>query len=480
MKRLVVPLLAVLAVSMITAPPAAAAPAAPSPRLFVDLCAQPATLQLDVAAAAALRITPGRGKKMRPAGLVKARALASQLTGGVNPCTDPLEDYQDVIAEVQSSIEAGDAQATRELLQYYIESIAPYEPEPDTTPASVQIMRRLGFAQPRSAACEGFESHDVKAPAEVALGLQLAELASLAGDDDIAQLAIEGAQKSLKNWIESDAGGNATSVPDFISLAASAQLLGLEDEVSAKLIDKAQAVALDSYKGYNVVPCRMTKEKVDCFFKAAMALQLLGSETVSNSQVTKDIESAASAARQIKAGKKPRCGIEKYAFRMKFENTVDNGQVMSFDTGRVVFTVQDGRIASSDRGPLVMSSVTDQACWVKLDDGAWSKEGSANLTGGRFPYTVDGTDDGETLNLVLAQQGSWRVTGSGSLECQMLIALADSFLNAYPQLLREGLPLPAGVSDYEETESGFEFHEPSGETRAWSSYFEFRMLEPKR
>ena len=113
--------------------------------------------------------------------------------------------------------------------------------------------------------------------------------------------------------------------------------------------------------------------------------------------------------RQIKAGKKPRCPVEKYAFRMKFENTIDGGQVMSLDTGRVVFTVKDGTITSQDKGPLILSSAKDQKCYAKRDSGAWTIEGNANLSGGRFPYTVRGTDDGETLNLVLAQQGVWRV-----------------------------------------------------------------------
>lgn len=478
MKRLVPPVVVALMATLVVAAPVQAAPAA---RSYVDPCAQPAPLSLDVEAAASLRITPGRGKKMRPAGLAKARAFATQLTSGADPCADPLEDYQDVLSDIQASIDAGDIEATRELLIYYIESVTPYEPDPEPVTLTDQPSAVARVATARAAgACEGFESHDVKPPAEIGLALELGQIASLVGDDEVAGLALEAAQKATLKWVESGADGTASSLPDYLRLAHAAMLMALDDEVAEGLLDKARAVALESYKLYNLVPCRMTQEKVDCFFKSAMALTLLGSEAVSDSQMSEDIASAATAARQIKSGKKPRCPVEKYAFRMKFENTVDGGQVMSFDTGRIVFTVKNGAITSQDTGPLILSSAKDQRCYAKRDSGAWLIEGNANLTGGRFPYTVRGTDDGETLNLVLAQQGAWRVTGDGSLECQMLIGLADAFLNAYPRMLNEGFPLPAGISDWEESESGVEFHEPTGENRPWSSYFEFRMLEPKR
>ncbi len=478
MKRLILPIVAILLATLVAAAPAQAARV---DRSYVDPCAQPAQLTLDLQGAAALRITPGRGKKTRPAGLVKARTLATQLTAGADPCADPLEDYQDLISDVRASIDAGDVDATRELLLYYIESVTPYEPDPEVVPTTDQrsVVARLAAAR-AAAACEGFESHDIKPPAEIGLALELGRLASLVGDEEVANLAIDTAQKITLKWVESAVDGNATSIPDFLGLAKAAALLGLDDEVSQGLIDKARAVALESYKLYNLVPCRMTQEKVDCFFKSAMTLMLLGSDAVSDSQVSEDITSAATAARLIKSGKKPRCLVEKYAFRMKFENTVDGGQVLSFDTGRVVFTVKDGAITSRDKGPLIMSSVKDQNCYARRDGGAWTIEGKADFTGGRFPYAVRGTDDGETLTLVLAQQGAWRVTGGGSLECQMLVGLADAFLNVYPRMLAEGFPLPAGISDWERSESGVDFYEPTGENRPWSSYFEFRMLEPKR
>lgn len=64
--------------------------------------------------------------------------------------------------------------------------------------------------------------------------------------------------------------------------------------------------------------------------------------------------------------------------------------------------------------------------------------------------------------------------------CDLLVKMAEVFLNIFPELLNQGIPLPAGAADYEEADSGFELHRPTGQQLPWSSFFEFRMLEPKR
>lgn len=469
--RLLVSVMLALVAGMLIAPPATAAPAS----RVIDLCAGAQGIALNVSGAAQVLLPPARGKRPKPAGSARAEALAADLLAGGNPCTDPLDEYsQYVVDEILAMIDSGDIEGATYSIRSYIEGLAPYDPG-DDDPGYPTVNRTV-----RAGVCEGFERHNVSMPYEVALGLELAKLASMVGDQDIAELAVSQAQAAAQKWAEGGANGEASSVGDWLTLANAAALLALDDAVVQSLIDKARGVAEESYKFYNRLPCRMDQEKLDCFFKAAMAVALIGGSSISDERMSEDLLNAVDTARKIKSGKKPRCTVEKYAFRMKFENEVDNGQMLTFDTGRVVFTVKDGKITSPDKGPLILSTVKDQACYAKRDNSGWVKEGSANLKGGRFPYTVGGTDDGDNLTLILAQQGSWRVTGSGSLECQMLIGLADMFLNAYPRMFAAGLELPAGSVGYDQADSGFEFHEPTGTNRSWSSYFEFRLLEPKR
>jgi hypothetical protein len=463
----IVPLIA----AGLVAPPAQAVT---QPRVL-DLCASAEGLSLDVTSAAGVLLPPVRGKKPKPAGPAKAQALATELVSGVNPCTDPLDEYAlGAIADINQLLDAGDLDGALDLLRYYIEGLRPYDPDEGSDVSS----RKPGITR-QGGVCEGFEKNTLTLPYEVGLGLELAKLASLAGDDDIAADAIQHAQAHAQKWIEGRAEGEATSIPDLLSLANSAALLALDDEVVQALIDEAGAVAVQSYQFYNLLPCRMTKDKLDCFFKAAMAVQLLGDSSISDERMSSDLSQAIETARKIKAGKKPRCTVEKYAFRMMFESTSDRGEKLTFDTGRVVFTVKDGTITSADKGPLILSSVTDAGCWANYGEG-WVKEGSADITGGRFPYKVSGTDDGEMLTLVLAHKGRWKITGTGSLGCEFLFQLADMFYNLFPRLLNEGIPLPAGAVGYEESDSGVEFHEPTGQNLPWSSYFEFRLLEPRR
>lgn len=446
-------------------------------------CTTTKGIALDVAAAAKMLLPPTRGKKPRPVGQARAQALADSLVSGADPCTDPPSEYaMTVAADIQALLDEGDLEAARELIRYYVESLLPYEPDPEPVDPEPGISTR---AVGRAAVCEGFEKHELTPPDEIGVALELGRLAQLVGDEDIAAMAVTEAQSRTQKWVQSGAEGQATSIGDWLGLARMAMILGLDDDVTAPLVDKARGVAEQAYQAYNVIPCRTTPQKLDCFFKSAMTLSLIGSDKITESRISDDVESAIETVKKVKQGKKPRCGIEKYAFRMKFENTTENGETLSFDTGRVVFTVKDGKITSSDTGPLILSSVKNLGCWADYGDG-WFKEGSANVTGGRFPYAVSGTDDGETLTLILAHSGMWKVTsnggtgGGGIMGCDLLVKMAEVFLNIFPELLNQGIPLPAGAADYEEADSGFELHRPTGQQLPWSSFFEFRMLEPKR
>jgi len=454
--------------SLIGVPPAPHATAATTP------CDASRIQALDIAAAAKVKAPNGK-KRPKAIGMTVASAVAADLTSGTNTnyCNEPLSaddqsTYDQLSADYQSVL-VGEVtrEDFRESLRSTIESNA-WVP----TNRSAQKSSRA------STTCEGFERHDVNVPASVKLDLELAQLAELAGDSDIAQIAYDSAVTSTEKWAESFADGAATSIPDLLAVLGDLQLLGGSEASEAKVRAKLDQAAKDAYDGYNKSRCRQSKSDLNCFFKAATLIALLGIEPAS---YYKDTMYQLENARDLARGKKLRCELERYAFRMRMTSDDTAGGKLEFDTGRVVFEVKDGKITSADSGPLVLSTNNNVKCWSKTDSGAWVVEGAANIKGGRFPYKVGGTDSGDVLHLILNQQGEWRVTGNGSVGCQVLEQLADMFLNAFPQSLRApGMELPAGLTDYEGSETSTDVFEPTGETITSTLEFEYRMLYPKR
>ena len=429
-------------------------------------CIDAAPLAFDVANAARVPIVVGKAKKSRPAGPARAQALADSLTDKNAPsvCTMPVAEWeQSLLDEIQSYFDAGDTQTALDYLSGAIEAI--YVPETDPT-----ALRQ----KPRVAdACSGFGLSEFDLPSDVPFALALSAKADLLGNDDLSAQALDKARAVMKQFAESGAGGQAQTIGDWLRLAAQVQLLGGDESTSESMLAKAREVAKQSYSEYNRSRCRHTKQTVNCYFKAAMAMMLLGVEPEPSQ---KDMGEAAAAAAALNQGRRPLGCVETYSFRWRSSWELDNGDFLTMDTGLVTFDAEFGKIASEDRGPLTLSNATNVPCWEAVDDG-WAQVGLANVTGGSFPYRVAGTDLDGTLRIRLLQNAAWRVAGSGHMGCQLLITMADQLLTAFPQMLNQGIEVPAGVKSYEHDEVTHQFHEPTGKTLTSRWYFSLKLLK---
>jgi len=432
-------------------------------------CIDAAPLAFDVANAARVPIVVGKAKKPRPAGPARAQALANSLADENAPsvCTMPVAEWeQSLLDEIQTYFEAGDTQTALDYLSGAIEGIS--VPEADAT-----ALRQ----KPRLAdACSGFGLSDFDLPSDVPFALALGAKAELLGNDDLAAQALDKARAVMKQFAESGAGGQAQTIGDWLRLAAQLQLLGGDESTSESMFAKAREVAKRSYDEYNRSRCRHTKQTVNCYFKAAMAMMLLGVEPEPSQ---KDMGEAAAAAAALNLGRRPLGCVETYSFRWRSSIELDNGDYLTMDTGPVTFDAEFGKITSEDRGPLTLSNATNVPCWQADDDAddGWAQVGSANVTGGSFPYQVGGTDLDGTLRIRLLQSAAWKVTGSGDLGCQMLIAIFDGLLEAFPQALNQGIEVPAGVKSYGYDEVTHWVHAPTGKTLTARDYFSLKLLK---
>ena len=438
-----------------------AAPRAASP------CSGHATFTLDIASAAKVRIVVGKSKKARPAGTAQAQKLANEISGGdaPTPCDAPVSEWdQATLDEIQGMIDSGDTEGAVQYINDLVDSIT----VPD---ASASTTRRA----PRNAdPCSGFGVSDITLPSDVPFSLGLAAKAQLVGDDAAAIKASAKAIAVLEAFARSGANGQAQTIGDWLRLAAQLQTLGADDALSNQMLANAQGVAKDAYDQYNKAKCRQTKESVNCYFRAAMAMMLLGNEPEPS---MKDMQEAAMAAVDLNKGRRPRGCVETYSFQWRMSSQVDSSQYLTMDTGPIVFDAEWGKITSDNTGPLTLSTVKNANCWEKTDEGGWRSSGTADVTGGSFPYRVTGTDIDNTLRLRFLQDGAWRVTGSGNTGCQFLIALADQLLNGFPEALRQGIEMPAGVKTFEFDDISYAYDEPTGLNLKTHWYFSLKLLK---
>ena len=283
--------------------------------------------------AAAKVMTPNGKKKPRPAGMASAQALARIVlvdTSG-NPCNEPLsETAQANIDNVQSLLDEGDTAGAHD----YLMQLAA---ETTWTPSSTRRVLRAGTT------CEGFDSHGLKLPEAVRTQIGIAQRAQALGFDDVASAAMAAAVSISQSWGNSGGDGAATSIPDWMGIAAKMELIGADQAT----IDKARAnmtkVAKDAYDQYNKHACRTTKNDVTCFLKAAQFLAAIGAEP---GTFQKDVAYQVTNARNIARGKDKLCPVEKYLLRMRFQTTGPEGQTSDFDTGLITLVVKDHKITS--------------------------------------------------------------------------------------------------------------------------------------
>ena len=460
-------LLTTAALALSVAPAAHAANARPmNLQRAADVCPEGFTTDFDIAKAAAVPIVVGKAKKARPAGAARAQQLAKALvdTSAPTVCTMPVAEWDQAnLDEIQSLIDAGEIDTAIEYIASAIDGIS----VPTYGPA-----RRIQSARAADA-CSGFGMSEFDLPADIALALSLGAKAQLVGDDGLSTQALDKARNIMEKFAESGAGGQAQTIGDWLRLATQIQLLGGDDATADSMFDKARDVAKKSYDEYNRSMCRHTKQTVTCYFKAAMAMMLLGVEPEPSK---KDMAEAGSAAAALNMGRRPPGCIETYSFRWRFSWELDNGQFLTMDSGPVVFDAEFGKITSEDKGPLTLSNAENVPCWEKSDD-AWVQSGLANVAGGSFPYRVGGTDLDGTLRIRLFQRAAWKITGDGNMGCQVLIALGEQVLSTFPKMLDQGIEMPAGVKSYEYDDISHQFHEPTGKTLTSHWYFSLKLLK---
>lgn len=471
--------MAVTATVIAATVPASVAQASASVRepRSASACVAGAGLTLDLAGAARVPIVVGKARKSKPAGTARAQVLADALLskGVTTVCDMPLQEWdQASIDEVQTLMDSGDVEGAQQYLRDLVDGI--YVPAEDATtiPASGAAIRR---SVTRSAGvCQGFGMSEIQLPSDIALALKLAEKAQMFGDDAVADTALGKARSIMEGYARSGADGQAATIGDWLRLAQQLQLLGADDALADNMLDNARAVAKQAYDTYNLTRCRHTKESAQCYFKAAMAMELLGVEP---SPSMKDMQEASTALVSLNMGRRPPTCVETYAFRAGFSWETETGEYLTMDTGRVVFDAEFGKITSESKGPLVLSSVNNAPCWQKTDDG-WMQVGSATLRGGSFPYWVTGTDLDGTLRVRLMQDAQWKVTASGGADCQFLAEFGSAFLNAFPRVVKEGMPIPAGTKSYEEDNISYQLHEPTGKMLKSHWFFSIQLLKTSK
>lgn len=432
-------------------------------------CASGHALGLNIAAAAKVRVPAG--KKSRPAGARAAQALAATIVPEMaSPCSGPADpSVDDLFAAARQDIADGNTEQARAYIA-------------DTIDALRYVSNRAGRPQDMRTAtpCEGFEDHHLEIPQDAIDALNIAQQAQQLGWDDLSDSAFTRATEIMEAWAKDGAGGQASSMPDWLSIAQALALVGDEGKVYQETFAKAQAVAQESFAGANRSSCRTTRESSDCFFKAAMAVSLLGAEPAGYERAVENgLKAAVALANGSKDAKKVRCPLEKYVFRMKFTTSNPAFGSSTFDTGRVEFEVRNGRITSPDTGPLVYSGGLG-LCFEKKDEN-WVEIGRGTIKGGSWPYRVGGTDLVDSFMLQLKQHGKVSGSFSGNPLCQgageWMVGGVNSMLD---QLNSPGWELPAGAWNYEDMRVEYETYEPTNTVTTNTTEFEFKQTYPRR
>lgn len=430
-----------------------------------QVCTSAFTSPLNLTAASNVWLPNGK-RKPRRAGMASAQTLAAAVlvdTQG-NPCTEPLsENAAGNIATIDDALAEGDLATAHDALMQMATEIV-------WTPSRSRRMLR------QASTCEGFDSHGLKLPEEVRTEIGIAQRAQALGFDDVASTAMANAVSIAQAWGDSGADGAATSIPDWMGIAAKLELIGADQSV----IDKARAsmtkVAKDAYDRYNKHACRTSQSDVTCFLKAAQFLAAIGSEPAS---FQRDVAYQVTNARNLARGKDKACPVEKYVMRMRTQTSGPEGQTSDFDTGLVTLVVRDHKITSPDARRLVVAHTGTAHCWAKTDEG-WTIEGQGTVTGGSFPMTISGFDDGTNLHIRLRQNARVSMQASGSDLCQ-LAQIGVVFMNEMLRSLSTpGAELPAGEANVDLTEVTTEIFEPTGETVTTTSTTIFKQIYPKR
>jgi hypothetical protein len=481
--RFAVLVLPALVAGVLVAPPLQASPPvqAVAAASVSPPCQPGAEIRLDIAAAAKVIALPAKGKKPRPVGQARVRALAKTLRAHPNPCTDPLDEYgQSIVDDIDRVAASGDVAEALRMMSDFMSDSDGFDEGEDVYDEGERVAT-LSSLRPRGASCGALQDDgSLTPPADIGTALKLAGMAQLLGDEGRSEKLIAWAQQMTRDWVRGYRERADLSLKESLKIAGIAQAMGLDDGVADEFLDRARDRAAEAYELYKVAPCRATKQTLECFVTAAILVELLGGDQISDAQVRGDTAAAAETALKLKAGRQPRCEAERYAFRQKSEIETDTGEFLTLDTGRVIVTIKDGKVTSANTGPLILSSVGPVPCWAQSDDGVWYQDGSATITGGRFPYVVSGRERPTYLTLRLVHQGRWQVSGGGSAACDFLVLLGGGFLNVAPELLRTGIDLPLGEVDLNVTDNLTEYHEPTGRTLRRTEHFEWRLLKPRR
>lgn len=445
--------IAVVAVACcFTVIPVSQATASASRPRSTDVCIDAPPLPLNVAKAAAVRIVVGKSKKARPAGMAMAQQLADTISGRnrPSPCEADLTEWdQQTLDEIQALFETGDVETSLQMLGDFIESI----PVPDYGE------NVLSPAMRDASVCPEFRASTLEAPAELTAVIGADKQAQIMGAEGMSQEARKKIDAILESFITSGAGGAATSIGDWLGLAQLDQSLDGPEGLDRLAIAEAVKIAEQAYDAYNLTKCRQSRDVLDCYFRAAMTLELFSEPPATGGR---DNEEAIAAAIERNSGINPKTCKERYLFRIQMSWRAEGGGYLRADTGPIYFTTEGGKITSKSKGPLKLGSLSNVTCWSQQADGSWIRDGLGDITGGEFPYKVTGKDQGRLLNLRVIQSGRWTVDASGSTSCDFLFRLGEQVLNSFPLSLSAGLELPAGNRKFAYTSKSSEVS-PSGE-----------------
>ncbi len=439
-----------------------------------QVCAHVFVSPLDAQAAATVRTVNAAGRPTT-VGRAAADRVISRLVSGVpgSTCTKPRSDSAQGIAEaVEFDIADGNREAA---IAYLRESIAGLTFTPSTRSV---VGPRAKLPNPDAAKCEEFAASTLLPPEAYEDAIALALLAQTVGDAAVAAEGADKARSIVESWAESNADGQATTVADWMTVLAYLQEAGASQFHLDLAMTQARAIAQDGFARYNRSECRTTAKDIECLLKAVMVLKALGAEPAgANAAVVNGLRAWREG---VGKGKRAKCPLERYEFRMTYTEQGGQRGFSKFDTGLVTFEVANGRITSKDKGPLIITGGTG-GCWVQDDNGTWQRVGDGTIKGGSYPYRVSGVDRGEDFLLRLRPPAQVTGTFTGAPECQALGELGLSFANSVLGTFgTPGFELPAGAFNIDDSIVSREVFEPTGEVVVGTLSYTYRMVYPRR
>ncbi len=257
----------------------------------------------------------------------------------------------------------------------------------------------------------------------VAADLAAAKAAAQGGDAVGAREAMSAADRAYEKWVEVGAGG-AQSAGDWLTIAAAAQMLGLEG-VANNAIAHAERIAREALEQCEQLdPCSLTPTGARGLLRTVAFAMLLGVEKPSDEQA---LEGLLEAAQEVLGGQTPN-GCEQWSLTVRF--VASDGWTFNWGPGKFRVNRKTGVIEDAPdvgagwpgevgafSGPCTENGVVVGSGTVPAAPFHFNISGSVTPSG--FTVTVQSSDAHISVNVI------------GPPGCQYLGMIGQQFVNAF-------------------------------------------------